>query len=184
MKNESILHSWGRFAAMAAVALAALFSPSARAALVPASVSTTGSSVTTNILYDSSTVVTFLADGTFTVPDGATARLLLVGGGGAGGNDCSGGGGAGGMLELSNVPLGAGTYTVTVGAGGQPVPGNSNVPGGNGGDTVLSFGGTDLYTAVGGGGGGSWSSKNGVAGGSGGGGAGNGGGTGGAGTEG
>ena len=182
MKTEFLRNQWGRFAVFASALF--LVVNSSHAALVPASVTTTGSSVTTNILYDSSTVVTFLADGTFTVPDGATARLLLVGGGGAGGNDCSGGGGAGGMLELSNVPLGAGTYTVTVGAGGQPVPGNSNVPGGNGGNTVLSFGGTDLYTAVGGGGGGSWSSKNGVAGGSGGGVAGNGGGTGGAGTEG
>ena len=183
MKMKANLTGWARFVVMAA-ALVSLLALPASAALVPASVTTTGSSVTTNILYDSSTVVQFLADGTFTVPNGALARLLLVGGGGAGGNDCSGGGGAGGMLELSNVPLGAGTYTVTVGAGGQPVPGNSNVPGGNGGDTVLSFGGTDLYTAAGGGGGGSWSSKNGVAGGSGGGVAGNGGGTGGAGTEG
>ncbi|MBQ7722557.1 MAG: hypothetical protein IJT64_06605, partial [Kiritimatiellae bacterium] len=82
---------------------------------------TTGANVTTTVIPDQSTVVKFLADGTFTVPNGATARLLLVGGGGAGGYDAAGGGGAGGMLELNAVVLAAGTYTVSVGAGGAPV---------------------------------------------------------------
>ena len=81
----------------------------ASAAVVPATVTTTGASVTTAVLPDDSTVVKFLDDGTFTVSDGATARILLVAGGGAGGRDCSGGGGAGGMIEVSNVVLSAGT---------------------------------------------------------------------------
>ena len=37
-------------------------------------------------------------------------------GGGAGGNSMGGGGGAGGVLEVSEVALDAGDYTVTVGA--------------------------------------------------------------------
>jgi len=168
------------------LALATLGAASVRHAMAeyaPAAVEMTGSSVTKTVLEDQSTVVKFLSDGTFTVPAGATGRILLVAGGGAGGRDCSGGGGAGGMLEASNLVFSAGTYTVTVGAGGQPVN-NSGVTGGNGGNTVLAFGGADLYTAVGGGGGGSWSHVNGAAGGSGGGATGQNGGTGGAGTEG
>ena len=143
----------------------------ASAALTPASVSTTGSGVTTTVLPDQSTVVKFLADGTFTVPNGATARLLLVGGGGAGGYDVGGGGGAGGMLESNAVVLAAGTYTVSVGAGGAA---NTDITtqGGNGGDTVLSFNGEEFAKALGGGGGGaygkkgSWHAKDGAAGGS------------------
>ncbi|MBQ3809315.1 MAG: hypothetical protein II839_00675, partial [Kiritimatiellae bacterium] len=59
----------------------------ASAAPVPATVTTTGASVATALLPDDSTVVKFLADGTFTVPAGGTARILLVAGGGAGGRD-------------------------------------------------------------------------------------------------
>ena len=72
-----------RSALLALAALGATLPRYAAAALIPAAVTTTGDSVTTTVLSDQSTVVKFLADGTFTVPDGATARLLLVGGGGA-----------------------------------------------------------------------------------------------------
>ena len=153
------------------LALATLCAASVRYAMaeyVPAAVKTTGASVTTATLPDQSKVVKFLADGTFTVPGGLTARILLVGGGGAGGTDCGGGGGAGGFVEVSDVALQAGTYTVEVGAGGQPA--GSGYAGGNGGDTVLTFGGAALYTAVGGGGGAGWSKKSAASGGSGGGG--------------
>ena len=153
------------------LALATLGAASMRYAMAgaaPAAVETTGASVTTATLPDQSKVVKFLADGTFTVPAGGTARILLVGGGGAGGTDCGGGGGAGGFVEVSNVLLQAGTYTVAVGAGGQPA--GSGYAGGNGGDTVLTFGGAALYTAVGGGGGAGWSKKSAASGGSGGGG--------------
>ena len=175
-----------RSALFALVALGAALPRCATAALAPANVTTTGDSVTTTVLSDQSTVVKFLADGTFTVPDGAMARLLLVGGGGGGGAECGGGGGAGGFVEASDVVLASGTYTVTVGArgeGGNTALNGGVKQGGNGGNTVLSFGGADLYTAVGGGGGGVWSSVAGSAGGSGGGGA-NTAGVGGAGTEG
>ena len=164
----------------ALLALGAALPLCATADLMPADVTTTGASVTTTVLSDQSTVVKFLADGTFTVPAGATARLLLVGGGGSGGHDCAAGGGAGGFVEASDVELSPGTYTVTVGAGGAQT--TSGGKGNNGSPTILTFGGTDLYTALGGGGGGGWSSTSGASGASGGG-ACNGG-TGGAGTEG
>ena len=132
-----------------------------------AEVSTEGGNATTTILADGSTVLHFLSDGAFTLADDTEARILLVGGGGAGGSNCGGGGGAGGMLEIDSETLAAGTYGVTVGAGGQPV---SGARGGNGGNTLLSFGGEDKHVAVGGGGGACWNGKTGGAGGSGGGG--------------
>ena len=59
------------------------------------------------------------------VPSG---DYLLVGGGGSGGSSggntsgCGGGGGAGGVRATNDQPFSAGTYTVTVGAGGPPCP--------------------------------------------------------------
>ena len=143
----------------------------AMAGLTPASVTTTGSSVTTNVLYDSSTVVEFLADGSFTVPDGATARILVVGGGGGAGYDCSGGAGGGGVIETNDVELAPGTYTVVIGAGGAHRT-TSGGPGPNGGNTSLMLDGAaePLFLAYGGGGSGSWSSTAGADGGCGGGG--------------
>ena len=71
-------------------------------------------------------VHTFTAtgDNTFELFSEQEVWFLVVGGGGAGGNDCAGGGGAGGFVESNSVVLAAGTYTVTVGAGGQPTSGN------------------------------------------------------------
>ena len=151
-----------------------------------ADVTSTGESVTTTTIADGSTVVHFLADGTFTIQDDSDARLLLVGGGGGGGAECGGGGGAGGFVEIASTTLEAGTYSISVGARGEGgnTPANGNVKqGGNGGPTVLSFGGSAMYTAAGGGGGGVWNGVAGSAGGSGGGG-GNLNGAGGAGTDG
>ena len=118
--------------------------------------------------YGADVVHTFTRSGTFTVSVPTTARILLVGGGGAGGNTMGGGGGGGGMLEVSNVVLAAGTYTVTIGAGGTP--GSGQVRGGSGGSTAIAFGGATLHEVSGGGGGGGWNSSSGAAGGSGGGG--------------
>ena len=120
---------------------------------------------------------------TFTLFEEKEVWFLVVGGGGGGGYDCSGGGGGGGFVESNSVVLAAGTYTVTVGAGGT---GGKQVGqnGGNGGDSVISFGGVDIVRAIGGGGGASYHSKNGADGGSGGGASGNTGGTGGVGMEG
>ena len=77
--KTSMLHTrWGRFAVVAA-ALVSLLALSASAALVPAYVTTTGPGVTTDVLEDQTTLVKFTADGTFTVPAGATARVTLPG---------------------------------------------------------------------------------------------------------
>ena len=59
-----------------------------------------------------STITNFVVTGTM------FADVLLVSGGGGGGTDISGGGHAGGVLYISNYKIPAGTYTVTIGAGG------------------------------------------------------------------
>ena len=107
-------------------------------------------------------VHTFLADGTLNLPAGVIADVLVVGGGGAGGYIRAGGGGAGGLIYERGVKLAGGAYTVTVGAGGVPNSAN-NTPGGNGGDSVLAFGGTEVFRAVGGGGGGNFNNSDGGA---------------------
>ena len=131
-------------------------------------IATTGDGVSSEFLNDNSTIVKFLANGSFSIPENYRARLLLVGGGGAGGNTMGGGGGAGGVVEVTNATLAAGTYTVTVGAGGTPGTGQGR--GGNGGNTSISLGGLTLHEALGGGGGGGWVATAGSDGGSGGGG--------------
>ena len=137
----------------------------AGAAFVPAAVETTGESVTTTVLSDQSTVVTFLADGTLTLTDDVTARALFVGGGGGGGSGVGGGGGGGvgggggggGVVELESLELAAGTYAISVGAGGAG--GTSKAAGSNGGDSTMTFGGqavSPLLPALGGGRGAGW----------------------------
>ena len=60
----------------------------------------------------------FSADGTFTLAEGALVDVLVVGGGGGGGLSGGGGGAGGGVQVVSNLWVEAGTYAVTVGAGG------------------------------------------------------------------
>jgi hypothetical protein len=64
----------------------------------------------------------FRSSGSFVVTNGGTVEYLVVGGGGSGGanssNRSGGGGGAGGYLTGSTT-LSAGTYAITVGAGGM-----------------------------------------------------------------
>ena len=83
-------------------------------------------------------------------------ELLVIGGGGSGGgaegaitgtNGGGGGGGAGAVIYKSTFPVSAGTYTVTVGAGGAAV--STRAQGNDGGDTTFGS-----LTAGGGGGGG------------------------------
>lgn len=67
--------------------------------------------------------VSFTASGTLTVDSPGFFDVLVIGGGGGGARDQAGvnrgrGGGAGGMLYQTNVFIPAGSYTVTVGAGG------------------------------------------------------------------
>ena len=92
----------------------------------------------------------------FTVEEDALLDVLVVGGGGAGGcGHCGGGGGGGGVIYREGYAVDAGTYGITVGAGGAAGAyrdaTSAGVPG-NGGDSSV-FG----LTAIGGGHGGGFS---------------------------
>ena len=94
--------------------------------------------------------------GVFRTNKDMSIDFLLVGGGGGsataeGSYGQSGAGGGGGIVEGSGFSLSAGSYVVTVGAGG--VASNSTTVGGNGGDTTFAG-----VTAKGGGGGGDYAS--------------------------
>jgi hypothetical protein len=78
----------------------------------------------------------------------ALIDFLIVAGGGGGGRDRAAGGGAGGLIYTTGANLPAGTYTITVGAGGTGA--TSGVTGGSGSNSVFNG-----NTAIGGGGGGS-----------------------------
>ena len=98
--------------------------------------------------------------GTFTVDSGEVTDgvILMAGGGGAGGSQVGGGGGGGGLIHRTSAVFTPGTYTYSVGYGGQHViPAGRN--GNPGGDTTLTFPGSHPYgnitnRAKGGGGGG------------------------------
>jgi hypothetical protein len=104
--------------------------------------------------------------GTFVVNTATKIYFLLIGGGGSGGGSCtsgnsSPGGGSGGGIYYNNttgITLQAGTYTVTVGAGGAGVSAGQN--GNNGGTTSIV--GTGVNISVAGGLGGSAPSGNGT----------------------
>jgi len=99
-----------------------------------------------------------------------TAQYLVVAGGGSGGAGEGGGGGAGGFLTGTSLKLTPGeTYTVTVGAGGNGVPGAPKTAGNTGSNSSLTGTGITTIESFGGGGGGAASTTNGKSGGSGGG---------------
>ena len=89
------------------------------------------------------------AEKSFTLANETKMSVLCVaGGGGCGAYGC--GAGAGGMLEDTGVTLAAGTYAVTVGAGGAA--GEPPYGGGKNGDnSVVVCDGVKLYEAIGGG---------------------------------
>jgi hypothetical protein len=72
--------------------------------------------------------------------------VLVIGGGGAGGYNTGGGGGSGACIVSLGYQFAAGTYNVTVGAGGTIV---TNTSGNNGGDSSIG----NVFLARGGGGG-------------------------------
>ena len=102
---------------------------------------------------------------TLTLTHTANVDYLIVGGGGSGGSGVGGGGGGGGVQTGATI-LNAGSYNITVGAGGARAYGNS--AGNNGGSSSIE----SIVSATGGGGGGGWNDANGRSGGSGGGGGG------------
>ena len=124
----------------------------------------TGGTKTTDGSY---TYHTFTASGSFVVEgDSKACEAFVVGGGGAGGSPspsvpdakCAGGGGGGAALGPVGT-LAAGTYTVTVGAGGEsetnyPTIGPTGGAGGSGGTSSFAPGQPYAITATGGGGGG------------------------------
>ena len=96
------------------------------------------------------------------LPTAVDAWVLAVGGGGAGANPGSvgttvggaGGGGAGGFVENEILRMDAGTYAITVGAGGTPENASESI-GKNGLPTYIQLnGGAVMLSAEGGGGGG------------------------------
>ena len=99
--------------------------------------------------------------------DTKPAVVLLVGGGGGGGIQHAGGGGAGALYINPDYDISAGTYPVTIGAGGAGAPGGGVGSAGNG-----AAGGNSVFNDVTmkGGGGGSRMGSTGADGGSGGGG--------------
>ena len=122
-----------------------------------------------HIFTDSSTDLVVTSPGAIDV--------LVVGGGGGGGSGASGGrgggGGGGAVIHETDYTISAGTYPVTIGAGGEggaADPGNPGNPGVVGSNTSIG----SLFIALGGGFGASNVSDAGGPGGSGGGGAGNG----------
>jgi len=116
------------------------------------------------------TIHAFTTSGTLTLASNVYARILVVAGGGGGNGKNSvnvngrggGGGGGGGLLYYSNVLMTTGTYTITVGTGGERgyyVP-YVFTPATNGSNSSI-IGGSISYTAVGGGAGGGGSGPDG-----------------------
>lgn len=102
-------------------------------------------------------------------PSGETIDVLIVGGGGGSMGDVGGGGGAGGLVFNSNVSINSGSYSVSVGDGGDgaPVGNDFSADATSGQNSSISISGVD--TAIGGGHGANYESVNADDGGSGGG---------------
>jgi hypothetical protein len=124
---------------------------------------TTAMSVSTRV-FNGATYTCFRNTGKITVPAAVSCEILLVGGGGGGAFTAGGGGGAGGVVYITSAKLAAGTYDVTIGAGGaaSATDGANGYPGGD----TLAFG---LRVYGGGGGSHGYGSEPGTIGGSGGG---------------
>jgi Secretion system C-terminal sorting domain len=102
---------------------------------------------------------TFNASGTYTVPSGYNAIVVIevwgAGGGGDEGNNTNGsrGGGGGGGYARFGTTLSAGSFTVTVGAGGLANPAGTATGGGTSSFAALAVatgGGAPTATTVGG----------------------------------
>jgi hypothetical protein len=125
--------------------------------------STTSSSITLSVITGGTasssggyTYRTFTNSGTLTVAGAAkTMDILVVGGGGADSNGSSntagwGGGGGGGMQYATGYSVPAGSYTITVGAGGSASTGNNATPTGFGNLAFAAGGGQGNFCGPGG----------------------------------
>jgi hypothetical protein len=107
--------------------------------------SATGGNITQDGDYK---IHSFTSSGTFTTDLNIdNIEILIVAGGGGGGNDRGGGGGAGGVISQTGLSISAGSYPITVGAGGATL---------NNGENSSAFN----LTAIGGGAGGAHGSTN------------------------
>mgnify|MGYP001206162292 CR=1 FL=1 len=108
--------------------------------------------------YGSYNAYIYTSSGQFTIPSSSNLEFLIVGGGGAGGFALAGGGGGGGVIIATKYTLPAGTYNITVGAGGiGQNHKNSHAP--DGGNSSIIGNGVS-FIAPGGGGGGGANSNN------------------------
>lgn len=109
-------------------------------------------------------VITYVKDGTLTLNGALTAQVIVVGGGGSGsigqkgattGDISKGSGGTGGIVLMKDVVLEAGTYNITVGAGGAAVVAvtSGKAPGKSGSSSSILGPGINLVAAGGIGGG-------------------------------
>jgi hypothetical protein len=90
-------------------------------------------------------------DYTFTTTENIICDILVIGGGGGGAN---GGGGGGGFVYTSNVNMNIGTYTISVGKGGNGLTNASDYTNaGQGMSSSISGGNISTIIAYGGGGG-------------------------------
>ena len=118
-----------------------------------------GGTVTTDGDYK---IHTFTTNGTFNISKVGTLdptfEVLVVGGGGGGGARAGGGGGGGGLIYIPSssawTGLSAGSYSITIGAGGAGGRNALGDRGDNGGNSTLG----SVLTAVGGGAGGGFPS--------------------------
>ena len=133
---NSAKHHGLRFIALAGAALGVTTAlggvASSSGADVTTSSVTNGNTVTITSVYKFSDTT---APGSIVFNSATTADILVVGGGGGGGyGNGSGGGGGGGVVYREDFAVAAGTYAITVGAGGAG--GNSTTPvAGNGGNS-------------------------------------------------
>jgi hypothetical protein len=152
-------HKWGLLSSLSSInpykTLPPIFPP-----IIQYNIIATGGTI---VSAAGTTYHVFRTSSSFVVRRSVTVNYLVVGGGGGGGDRHGGGGGAGGVLS-GNWSASAGTYIITVGAGGQYgstneggqiAYGTPNGSGTKGGDSLLSGTGISV-TAYGGGGGGSY----------------------------
>ena len=101
-------------------------------------------------LADGSKYHIFTTDGSFAVTAGGEVSILAIAGGGGGGIQHGGGGGAGALYFNETLELGAATYSITIGGGGQGGPSNTDNSA-NGTNTVFGPG-TPQHIVLNGGG--------------------------------
>lgn len=92
-------------------------------------------------------IIKFTSTGNLILGASKTLDYLIIGGGGSGGHHSGGGGGSGGLVFFTNQTLSAGTYTATIGNGGQYGTGADKM-GTNGANSSFNS-----HIALGGGGG-------------------------------